>query len=169
MFLFTDASGSEGWDAYWSGRWLQDRWSSNQQKMNITRKELYAIVMAVNTWGVSWQHQKILLNCDNLAVVDIWAKGTTKSPEVMALVWLLYFCAACYNINVSVQHISGTENKIADANLLFSGHLLQGTGSRCRCNTSNIPAWPTQAFKIASCNSAIMVSPSQPIKHTSLD
>ena len=71
--------------------------------------------MAIHTWGVSWQHQKILFNCDNLTVVDIWAKGSTKSPEVMALVWLIYFYAACYNINVSVQQISGTENKIAEA------------------------------------------------------
>ena len=49
MLLFTDASGSEGWGAYWSGRWLQDRWSPEQQKLNITWKELYAIVMAVHT------------------------------------------------------------------------------------------------------------------------
>ena len=32
----------------------------------------------------------------------------------------------------------------------------------------NIPVWPTQAFTFASCSSAIMVSPSQRIKHTSL-
>ena len=70
--------------------------------------------MAVHTWGVSWQRQNILFSCDNLTVVDISAKSSNKSPEVMALVWL-YFCAACYNINVSVQHISGTENKMADA------------------------------------------------------
>ena len=86
MLLFTDAFGSEGWGAYWSGRWLQDRWSPEQQKMGTTWKELYAIVMAVHTWGFSWQRQKILFNCDNLTVVDIWAKGSTKSPEVMTLV-----------------------------------------------------------------------------------
>ena len=28
---------------------------------------------------------KILFNCDNLTVVDIWAKGSTKSPEIMVL------------------------------------------------------------------------------------
>ena len=42
--------------------------------MNITWKELYVIIIAVHTWGVSWQHQKILFNCDNLTVVNIWAK-----------------------------------------------------------------------------------------------
>ena len=48
MQLFTDASGHDGWGAYWSGRW---HWSPAQQQMSITRKELYAIVMAVHTWG----------------------------------------------------------------------------------------------------------------------
>ena len=169
MLLFTDASGSEGWGAYCSGRWLQDRWSPEQQKMNITWKELYVIVMAVHTWGFSWQRQKILFNCDNLTVVDIWAKGSTKSPEVMALVRLLYFCAACYNIIVSVQHICGTENKIADAISHFQDICFRELAPDAEATPTNIPAWPAQAFKIASCSSAIMVSPSQPVEHTSLD
>ena len=81
MLLFTE---SEGWghtgqaDGYRIGDHLNS-------KMNITWKELHAIIMAVHTWGVSWQHQKILFSCDNLTVVDIWAKGSTKSPEIMVL------------------------------------------------------------------------------------
>ena len=31
MQLLTDVSGSDGWGAYWSGRWLQDHWSPAQQ------------------------------------------------------------------------------------------------------------------------------------------
>ena len=30
----------------------------------------------------------------------------------------------------------------------------------------NIPAWPSQAFTVTSCNSAIMVLPNQYIEHT---
>ena len=71
----------------------------------------------------------------------------------------LYFYAACYNINVSVQHISGTENNIRFRELVPDTEV----------TPTNISAWPAQAFKIASCISTIMVSPSQPIKHTSLD
>ena len=105
MQLFTDASGSDGWGAYWSGRWLQDHWSPAQQQMNIAWKELYAIVMAVHTWGSLWQRQKILSHCDNQTVVNIWEKGSTKSPDIMALVRLLYFCAARYHIYIFVCNI----------------------------------------------------------------
>ena len=81
MQLFTDASGHEGWGVYWSGRWLQDHWSPEQLEMNIPWKELYATVVAVHTWGNFWQCQKILFNCDNHTVVDIWEKGSIKSPR----------------------------------------------------------------------------------------
>ena len=43
MYLFSDASGSERWGTYWSGQWLQVHWSSDQQSMDITWKELYAV------------------------------------------------------------------------------------------------------------------------------
>ena len=39
--------------------------------MDITWKELFAIVIGIHNWGVFWQGQKILIHCDNLAVVAI--------------------------------------------------------------------------------------------------
>ena len=65
--------------------------------MPILWKELFAIVSAVNLWGHQWAKQKILFHCDNEAVVTIWHKGSTRDSETMALVRLLYFCAARYN------------------------------------------------------------------------
>ena len=61
--------------------------------------------MAVHAWGIYWTKQKIVFHCDNQAVVDIWEKGTTQDPYIMALVCLLYIRAAQYNINVCVMHI----------------------------------------------------------------
>ena len=100
--------------AYWSGRWLQERWSEAQLSMEITWKELYAIVMAVHTWGSLRLRKRILFHCDNHAVVDIWESGSTRASETIALVWLLYFAAAKYNINVCIVCIDGTNNVIAD-------------------------------------------------------
>ena len=105
MQLYTDASGTQGWGAYWSGRWLQRSWSTTQQTRDITWKELFATVMAVHTRGIYWTKQKIVFRCDNQAVVDIWEKGTTYDSYNMALVRLPYFRAAQYNINVCVMHM----------------------------------------------------------------
>ena len=94
MQLFTDASGHEGWGAFWSGRWLQDHWSSDQLEMNIAWKELYAIVMAVHTWGNFWQRQKKLFNCNNHTVVDIWEKGSTKYQDYIFGKATVFMCCA---------------------------------------------------------------------------
>ena len=74
----------------------------------------------------------------------------------------------CYNINVSVQHISGTENKIASAISCFQDIRFRELAPDAEATPTNIPAWPAQALKITSCSSAIMVLPSQHIKHTSV-
>ena len=38
MELFTDASGKEGWGAYWAGRWISSRWSNVQATMVLPGK-----------------------------------------------------------------------------------------------------------------------------------
>ena len=88
---------AKGWEAYWAGRWLQAEWSPEQAKHDITWKELYAVVCAVNTWGHNWARKKILFHCDNNTVVSIWNKGSTRCREIMTLVHRLHFCAARYS------------------------------------------------------------------------
>ena len=44
MQLFTDASGTSGWGAYWSGKWLQKHWLEAQIHMDITWKELLLLL-----------------------------------------------------------------------------------------------------------------------------
>ena len=55
MNLYTDASGTLEWGAYWSGRWLLARWSPNDCKKDIVWKELFAIAATVNSWGHYWR------------------------------------------------------------------------------------------------------------------
>ena len=90
MQLFTDASGTYSWCAYWNGKLLQGKWLEAQLHMDITWKELFAIIiaMAVHTWGSLWQRQKVLFYCDNQAVVSIWKASSTKAKETMTLVHL---------------------------------------------------------------------------------
>ena len=92
--LFTDASGVHGWGAYWNGRLILSHWSTSQANMDIAWKELFVIVVAVHTWGSFWSRQKILFHCDNQAVVHIWDQGSTRAPDTMGLVRLLYFVSA---------------------------------------------------------------------------
>ena len=156
MQLFTDASGTNGWGAYWSGKWLQKHWSEAQIHMDITWKELFAIVMVVYTWGALWQRQEILIHCDNQAGVKIWESGSTGAKETMALVRLLYYCAASYNINVYIVHIAGVNNEIADCLSHFQQDKFRRLVPLANPVPDNIPVWPMQSFIDASCNAAIL-------------
>ena len=96
----------------------------------------------------------------------MWEKGTCKSPEIMALVCMLYFCAAHHNFNVYVQHIPGVRNDIADALSCFQHHHFRRLAPNANPPPDIIPTWPHQAFIAASCSADIMVSPSQLGEHT---
>lgn len=113
--LFTDASGSIGYGAYWRGNWLSSPWQTQHVNLSIEWKELYAIVVAAMTWGHAWKSKKLIVHCDNHAVVDIWHSHTSRSPLLMKLVRKLFFTAASYNFNIIIQHIPGIDNSIADA------------------------------------------------------
>ena len=143
MHLFTDASGSKGWGAYWADRWLQAEWSSEQAKHDITWKELYAVVCAVNTWGHNWARKKILFHCDNNTVVSIWNKGSTRCREIMTLVRMLHFCAARYNMHVMITHITGTDNCIANAISRFQMDRFRSRAPHANLQADTILALPT--------------------------
>ena len=72
------------------------------------------------------------------------AKGVYWQPEIMALVCMLYFCAARFDIHVMVTHIAATTNVIADA----ISHIQIGHFNLLVPNAADlpdpIPAWPTQ-------------------------
>ena len=95
---YTDTSGLQGWDAHWDGRWLQSHWSPLQSNMDITWKELFAIVVAVHM-GLCLALAKF----SSIVITTLWSTwGSTYAPHTMTLVRLLYFCTWNYHINVWV-------------------------------------------------------------------
>ena len=66
-------------------------------------------------WGAHWAWKRLLIHCDNQAVVHVWPAGTTKHRSFTRLVQALFYVAASHNFTVLLQHISGVDNGIADA------------------------------------------------------
>ena len=79
LSLFTDASGTLGYSAYFQGTWIIDTWSKQQLANSIQWKELTAIAA---TWGHKWQRQKIIVYCDNLAIVQVWQAQKKKKKKI---------------------------------------------------------------------------------------
>ena len=72
------------------------------------------------------------------------AKGSTRQPEIMALVRMLYFSAARFDIHVMVTHIAGSTNVIADAISCLQIGRFKQLAPNAADLPDPIPAWPTQ-------------------------
>ena len=89
--LFTDSAGNVnlGCGAYFAGHWIQfkwpESWAGDEIMQNITLLELVPIILALFTWESHFTHKTILFRVDNMALVTIINKRTSKSKSVMRL------------------------------------------------------------------------------------
>ena len=63
-------------------------------------------------WDPSLSGKKIIFNCENFAVVNIWALKTSKCIDIMKLMRRMFCLSAQYQFSVTVDHIVGTDNSI---------------------------------------------------------
>ena len=115
--LYTDASTSFGFGAYLDGAWFRGDWRPHQQlpKCSIQWQELFAIISAARTWGHLQAGQYIRFHCNNLPIVHAWTNKSSKHPGIMELLRTLFFIAARNSVTVSLVHLPGRQNFIADA------------------------------------------------------
>ena len=113
--LYTDAAGTLGCGAYFRGAWFHYDWQPHQLTQSIQWKELFAILAAALTWGHLWQGKRLKFLCDNQAIVLAWQHHRCKQPLIMALLRHLFLAAAKGHFHVSLRHLPGTANAIADA------------------------------------------------------
>lgn len=115
LHLATDASTTFGYGAIFGLHWFSGLWNNGWEHQNITLLELYPIVLAVEIWGSSIKNKFINFHTDNLSLVSIINKQTSRDPLIMGLVRRLVITCLSYNINFRAKHIMGSKNVLADA------------------------------------------------------
>jgi len=83
MNLYTDALGSDGWGAYWNGRWLQAHWSPAQLSLPILWKELLPLSMLLILGVTCGQKRKY---CSTVTITQSWTTGV-RVPLVTQQPW----------------------------------------------------------------------------------
>ena len=81
---------------------------------NIVHLETIKILAALRVWQESWRNSKVVIACDNLAVVQVLNSGKTRDLTLAAIARNIQFQIAKYNIDFKVSHIPGKVNIIAD-------------------------------------------------------
>lgn len=116
LHLYTDAAGNFGYGAVFGTKWFYGTWENMglRQVYNITFKELFPIVIAVETWGDALANKSILFHSDNIAVVEIINKTSSKDTSVMCLLRRLVLACLRHNILFKAEHIPGKINVLPD-------------------------------------------------------
>ena len=84
------------------------------KQCGLVQLEMVNILLAMRLFWRLWSTKKILVRCDNHAVVTVLRSGKARDPFLAACARNIWYCAATYDIDVSFTHIPGTENKVAD-------------------------------------------------------
>ena len=72
------------------------------------------ILVALHVWGACWKHKKIIIKCDNQAVVSVLNTGKSKDLDLCAIARNIFMYVARNDINLIVIHVLGKNNTIAD-------------------------------------------------------
>ena len=82
--------------------------------VSIVQLEAANLTMACKLWGSKWKNTRVIVWCDNLAVVQACQSHRIRDNWLMACCRTLWFTAAINNIEISVRHIYGSANVKAD-------------------------------------------------------
>ena len=137
--LFTDAS-DLGFGAILGKEWIQAPWDRKTKTYSIDYRELFAIVAAAVTWGYRWGGKRIVFITDNLPITQIWVTGSSPAPDVMSLIRYLFLIAANKGFSVSLKHILGVHNPIADAISRFQEQRFRQLMPTAEVQPTKIPA-----------------------------
>ena len=113
--LHTDASGTIGFGGFLGNKWFHGTWQGENSSMNIAILELYPIVLAIHLFGYCLANKRILFSTDNLAIVHVLNKQTSKDKNIMCLMRNLVRSCLDLNILFRAKHIPGVFNTKADA------------------------------------------------------
>ena len=111
--FFTDAS-NIGFGGYLGEQWFAGIWPSWWNKLHITIKELFPIVVAVELFHDIFTNKNVMFYSDNMAVVHIINQQTSKDNLIMCLVRRLVVNCLKFNIMFKAKHIPGLNNTLAD-------------------------------------------------------
>lgn len=113
LHFFTDASNA-GFGCTFRTKWFYSEFSSEWLKYHISVREFLPIVIALELWVHLLKNCTVVLHSDNMAVVHVINKNTSKDPHLMQLMRRLMILSLQHNIHFHAKHIQGISNTAAD-------------------------------------------------------
>ena len=83
--------------------------------LHINHKEALAVESAATQWAHRWSNHRVLVYCDNQAVVGILNKGSCRDAFMMQSLRRIFWLSAKFNFKLRVIYYLGIVNVVADA------------------------------------------------------
>ena len=112
--LCADAS-KTGFGATYGRSWIQGTWPTKWKTLHISFLEMYPIYITISLFAPKLQNSSITFYSDNIGVVQILNKQSSKCHYLMQLVRPLVLILLHNNIHLKSLHIPGVENNLCDA------------------------------------------------------
>ena len=112
--VYTDASGKKGIGGIWNDQAFSVHINRRHRTKHINWKEMFAIYFAITLWAKDWIGCRVILMCDNSAVVDAINKRSIRG-ETIAILQLILLVAAIQDIELHAEWLPSEDNAIADA------------------------------------------------------
>lgn len=113
LHLYTDASNS-GYGGVFGHQWFYGPFDASWLNFHISVREFLPIVLAIEMWGPTVTNTSVTFHSDNIAVVHVINKNTSKDSNLMSLMRRLMIASLRYNIHFRAEHVPGLLNTAAD-------------------------------------------------------
>ena len=123
--FYTDASGAIGFGGVCESSWCYGYWEADflAAKPSIEFLELYAVLMGVLLWIDRYQNRRVILFCDNQAVVSMINNTISSCRRCMVLIRLLVLKSMQSNVRIFANYVDTKSNFRAD--MLSRGKIRQ--------------------------------------------
>ena len=118
--MYSDASGnySLGFGAYCGTEWTFGQWDTEFCQANtpsIEYLELFTLLVGVLNWIKLYGNRRIILFCDNEAVVNMVNGSSSSCKNCMVLIRILTAESMHRNVRIYARHVGTKDNGKADA------------------------------------------------------
>ena len=118
--MYSDASGNFnlGFGAFCGTEWTFGQWDKNfceEAQPSIKYLELFAVTVSVLNWLRFFKNRRIVLFCDNEAVVSMINNTSSKCKQCMVLIRMIVLEGLITNTKVFARYVRSKENGKADA------------------------------------------------------
>jgi hypothetical protein len=101
------------------GRWFFLQWPKEWENTDIlkdmTYLEIIPIALAIYLWNAELFKRRVLFHVDNMAVVAILNKKTSKSARVLNILRRIVYWTLIGNCHITAVYIESSKNVLADA------------------------------------------------------